>query len=124
MRKYVLPCELFIRCLLGGYLLEVVDDLGLSGQVVSDLFVSVDQDEDPLLDDVGVESVLLVVHERLDQLLESADSDVLVFVRDVEQLLEEKEELSVALGLELLQPSVQEFNQGLKKLFIAFAEMG
>jgi hypothetical protein len=48
---------------------------------------------------------------------------VLEFVRDVEELLEEKEELPVTLGLELFQPSVHEINQGLKKLFVALAEM-
>jgi hypothetical protein len=66
MNKYVLPGELFIGRLLGGHLLEVVDGLGLRGEVVTDLLVSVYQDEDPLLDDVGVQGVLLVVHEGLD----------------------------------------------------------
>lgn len=63
---YILSCELFIRRLFGCYFLKVVDDLGLGGEICSDLFVTVDEDEDPLLDDVGIEGVLLVVHEGVD----------------------------------------------------------
>jgi len=38
----------------------------LGGEIGSDLLVTVDEDEDPLLDDVGIEGVLLVVHEGVD----------------------------------------------------------
>ena len=42
--------------------------------IFSEYFVSIDEDNDPLLDDVGIKRVLLIVKKRLEYLMEGADS--------------------------------------------------
>lgn len=63
---YVLSCKLFIRRLFCCNFLKIVDDLRLGWEVGSDLLVTVYDDEDPLLDYVGIEGVLLVMHKGID----------------------------------------------------------
>lgn len=70
---------------------------------ISEELIAIEEDHYPLLDDVGVQRVLFVMHECLKDLMKTTQSQRTQAILHVDQLLKEEEELPVSLGLELLQ---------------------
>lgn len=67
------------------------------------MLISIDEDDDPLLDDVRVKRVLFVVNESFLQAPKALESQVLELVLNVDEFFEEDEELAIPLGLKVLE---------------------
>jgi hypothetical protein len=72
--------------------------------MLTQVFVSVDKDNNPLLNNVGIQRILLVVHQGLDYLLEMLQACLPVLVLNTDQSLEQQKELPVTFGLEFFEP--------------------
>lgn len=72
--RTVFPGDIFGWSLLCGKFVEVIDSLFFFQQVFLKLFVSADQDDDPLLNNVRVKRVLLIMGKCFNNLLESLQS--------------------------------------------------
>lgn len=67
------------------------------------MLVSIDEDDDPLLDDVRIKRILFVVNESFLQAPKALESQVLELVLNVDEFFEEDEELAIPLGLKVLE---------------------
>lgn len=72
--SYVFASDFLTWCLFGRYFHQMLDQLVISCYIISENFVPIDENNDPLLDDVGVKRVLLIVKQCLENLMEGADS--------------------------------------------------
>lgn len=72
--SYIFASDFLTWRLFGGDLHQMFGQLFIFCHIFSEYFVSIDEDNDPLLDDVGIKRVLLIVKKRLEYLMEGADS--------------------------------------------------
>ncbi len=101
--KYV-----FAGHFVGGYLFgckfhEKRATVAINLHETSEMLVSIDEDDDPLLDDVRIKRVLFVVNESFLQAPKALESQVLELVLNVDEFFEEDEELAIPLGLKVLE---------------------
>ena len=80
--------------------------------MASQVDVPIDQDNDPLLDDVGIKSVFFVTNESFLETSEALEPNLSKIILDVDQFFKEEEKLTIALRLEILEALKDEFVQG------------
>jgi hypothetical protein len=73
---YIFTGDIFGGYFFGGYLHEEGEEGAIGLDVGSEILVAVDEDDDPLLDDVGVEGVFFVVDEALLDVSEGLQPDL------------------------------------------------
>jgi len=71
--------------------------------VVSQQLVSIDDNDNPLLDNVGVKRVFLVVNQAFLKVSKGLQPQIFEFILDANYLLKKDEKLPVSFGLEIFQ---------------------
>lgn len=61
----MLSCDFVTGALLSSHFQQVLEGVLVIGHEIPEELVAIEQDDHPLLDDIGVQRVLLVVHEGL-----------------------------------------------------------
>ena len=87
--------------LLRGRFLEESANIAILLQIAPQAGIPIDEDDDPLLDNVGILRILLVVDDPFLQTPEPLKPQLAKLVLDFDHLLEQDEELPVSLGLEI-----------------------
>lgn len=101
--SYIFASDFLTWCLLRRYFQQMLDQFVISCYIIFEDFVSIDEDNDPLLDDVGIEGVLLIMEKCLENFVEGADSYLSMLILNIDHFFKKKEELSVSFRLEFLQ---------------------
>jgi hypothetical protein len=65
LKTYIFLGDFVRRHLLRGQSIQIVKDFHLAHQVAPEMFVTVEQNDQPLLNDVRIRGVLLVILERI-----------------------------------------------------------
>lgn len=120
---YVFTSDFLTGCLFGGYLNQMLDQLFIICHIFSEHLVSIDEDDDPLLDDVGIKRVLFIVKKCLEDFTEGSDTITSEVILNIYYFFEKEEELSVSLRLELFQTVEDEVYDRFEELFVIDGEI-
>lgn len=101
----------------------MLDQIFIICYIFSKHLVSIDEDDDPLLDDVGIKRVLFIMKKCLEDFTECGDTITSEIILDIYYFFEEEEELSVSLGLELFQAVEDKVYDRFQEFFVINGEI-